>query len=43
MQWGLAVSKTDACFDIINITQNTTMGEEMLMMLHISQGGVERL
>jgi hypothetical protein len=43
MLGGLAVSKTDSSFDIINITQNTTMGEDLLMMLHISQGGVERL
>ena len=43
LQWGLAVSKTAPDFDIVNITQNTTMWEDLLMVTHISQWWIHKL
>jgi hypothetical protein len=43
LQWWLAVSKTTEYFDIISITQNTTIGEDIMMITHVSQWWVKRL
>ncbi len=43
MQWGIVVSKTNENFEIINITQTTTIQEWVMMITKISKWGVERL
>ncbi len=43
MQWWLAVSRTDKRFDIINVTQTTTIEKWVMMITKITQWWVERL
>ena len=43
LQWWLAVSKTADDFDIINVTQNTTAADDVIMITHVSKWWVVRL
>ncbi|MCX6825227.1 MAG: hypothetical protein NTY80_03290 [candidate division SR1 bacterium] len=43
MQGGLAVSKTDETFEIINVTQTTTIEDGVVMITKITKDGVVRI
>lgn len=43
MQWWIAVSKTDETFEIINITQTTTLEDWIVMITKITKNWVVRL